>query len=538
MSRLAAAAWDLFRRYPLTIAALLIAVQCLPALEARWFWFSDEVRYAEVYSNLVEGGHWIVLNLNGVPYPDKPPLFFLMLAALDLIPGVGMPGVMFLGSAVSGWFLLFAVTRLGAALGLSRDAQAAGVAATLCLFGVILHLHYVRMDLLFVALMLWAQALMLRYHLHGARRRTLLAGYALGGLAVLVKGPLGLLLPMAAAFTVALWAGRWRPIASVATVAGLGVAVVVMSSWALGIVLVEGWGFFSDQIIGQQIVARATDAFHHAEPWHFYFGVLPVLMLPWTGMVAALPWRRAARVLPDLRASLGAPGPVAALALGALVHFAIMSALDGKVAVYLLPVMAQLALLTGALAVSHDLRAGWIGTGVMAVLSGAALIVLAALPEGAGLRMGAILCGGLLVLTGAGLILRGRAGGPALAGLTFALTGWSLALALVLLPGLNERASTRIPAELLADYAGQGHTPVAYRTYPGIYSYYAGRDILQIDDPESLLALVAEGGPLVIAARRARLGGLDLEGFEIIDDRAIQGAGSDYLVLVRPGPDG
>lgn len=538
MTVLAASAWDLFRRYPLTVAALLIAVQCLPALEARWFWFSDEVRYAEVYANLVEGGHWIVLNLNGEAYPDKPPLFFLMLAALDLIPGIGMPGVMFLGSAVSGWFLLFAVSRLGAALGLSRDAQAAGVAATLCLFGVILHLHYVRMDLLFVALILWAQALMLRFHLHGASRRTLLAGYALGGLAVLVKGPLGLLLPMAAAFAVGLWAGRWRPIPSLTTLAGLGVAALVMSSWAVGIMLVEGWEFFAEQIIGQQVVARATDTFHHAEPWTFYIAVLPVLMLPWTGMVAALPWRRAGRWLPEIRASLGAPGPVTALALGALVHFAILSSLDGKVAVYLLPVMAQLSLLLGALALSHDLRAGWIGTGAVAALSGAGLILLAFLPEGADLRAGAILCGALLLLTGAGLILRGRRGGPALAALAVALTGWSLALALVLLPGLNARASTRIPAELLADYAERGYTPVTYRTYPGIYSYYAGRDLMQIDDPDALRALVAEGEPLVIAARRARLEGLDLDGFEVIDDRAIQGAGSDYLVLVRPAPDG
>jgi len=536
MTSLAASAWDVFRRYPLTIAALLIAVQCLPALEARWFWFSDEVRYAEVYSNLVEGGHWIVLNLNGVAYPDKPPLFFLMLAALDLIPGVGMPGVMFLGSAVSGWFLLFAVTRLGAALGLSRDAQAAGVAATLCLFGVILHLHYVRMDLLFVALMLWAQALMLRFHLHGAGRSTLLAGYALGGLAVLVKGPLGLLLPMAAAFTVALWAGRWRGVLSLSTLAGLGVSALVMSSWALGIVLVEGWEFFAREIIGQQVVARATDTFHHAEPWTFYFGVLPLLMLPWTGMVAALPWRRAARWLPEVRASLGAPGPVTALALGAVTHFAIMSSLDGKVAVYLLPVMAQLALLIGVLSLSHDLRPGWIGTGLLAALSGAALIVLAVLPEGADLRAGALLCGALLLLTGAALILRARKGGPMLAALTLALTAWGLALALLLLPGLNERFSTRIPAELLARYADEGYTPVAYRTYPGIYSYYAGRDIVQIDDPGTLRALAAEGGPLVIAARRARWEGLDLEGFEIIDDRPIEGAGPDYLVLIRPPP--
>jgi len=57
--------WDFVVRFPVMVGIVLIFAQTLPVLDARWLWFSDEVRYAEVYSNLVRDGHWIVLNLNG-----------------------------------------------------------------------------------------------------------------------------------------------------------------------------------------------------------------------------------------------------------------------------------------------------------------------------------------------------------------------------------------------------------------------------------------------------------------------------------------
>ncbi len=536
MIRAAVAVWRFSRRYPYLILILMIGAQTLPALEARWFWFSDEVRYAEVYANLIGEGRWVLLELNGAPYPDKPPLYFLLLAALDQIPGIGMPGVMFLGSAVTGPFLLIAVDRLGAAVGLTQPERVAGMLATLCLFAVILHLHYVRMDLLFVALMLWCQTLLYRYHLGEERPAVLLAGYAMGGLSVLVKGPLGLVLPMLAVWAVAVWAGQGRRILGWPTLAGLAVALGVILTWALGIVLVEGWSYLTDEIIGRQVVARATEAFHHSEPWTYYFLVLPLLMLPWTGMLASLPWGRAVQWPGAIWSGRRAPGPATALGAAALVHFAVLSSLDGKVAIYVLPIMAQLALLVGGLSLRAELRAGWVGSGLLMALCGAGLLWLALAPAGAGLRLGAAICGTGLVLYGAALALFGRAGGPTLAALSLGLSAWSLALALWLLPGLNDRASTRLPAEIIARYADEGYTPVAYKTYPGIYSYYAGRDLLQIEEAENLRALAADGGPMVVAARRERWEGLGLDGFEVVDDRPILGAGPDYLVLVRPAP--
>ena len=259
--------WDIVVRFPILIGIALIFAQTLPVVDARWLWFSDEVRYAEVYSNLVRDGHWIVLNLNGEAYPDKPPVYFLLLAALDLIPGVEMPGLMWLGSAVSAIFLLFAMRALASAVGIGRSGFAAGMLVQLSLFGMVFLLHYVRMDLLFVALMMGGQAYLHRYYYNGEAAKFAYLGFALAGLAVLVKGPLGLLLPLVAVWGAALWAGRGAAILRLTTLLGLLLAVLVMASWAFGIILVEGWAFFRDQIIGQQVVARATDTFHHSEPF-------------------------------------------------------------------------------------------------------------------------------------------------------------------------------------------------------------------------------------------------------------------------------
>lgn len=525
--------WDIVVRFPILIGIALILTQTLPVLDSRWLWFSDEVRYAEAYSNLIENGQWIVLSLNGEAYPDKPPVYFLLLALLDQIPGVDMPDVMWLGSAVSAIFLLFAMQALANAVGINRSGFAAGMLVQLSLFGMVFLLHYVRMDLLFVAFMIAGQAYLHRYYYRGEPSGNAYLGFALTGLAVLVKGPLGLLLPLVAVWGTVLWAGRGAAILRMTTLLGLLLAVLVMGIWVLGIVAVEGWAFFLDQIVGQQVVARSVDAFRHSEPFIFYFVVLPALLLPWTGLAFALPWRRFLRWPAEVwsaRRELNAPG---ILALGAVLQFMALSSLDGKVGVYVLPILVQVSLLAGALLAARPLPRAWAGVAAMTILFGAGLVSLAFTPQAADYQIGALATGGFLILLGGLLLWLRKAGRTALLVQSVAMVGWSLLLAAVLLPGLNESTSTRITAEHLGRLADNGYVPVAYRTYPGIFSYYAGRDVVQIDDTDRLNALLAEGSAVVIAGRKKHLDALDLTGFELLDSRVINGAGGRYEVFSR-----
>ena len=48
---------------------------------SRWdLWNPDEPRYAQVAKEMVTRGDWILMHNNGEVYPDKPPLFFWLIA--------------------------------------------------------------------------------------------------------------------------------------------------------------------------------------------------------------------------------------------------------------------------------------------------------------------------------------------------------------------------------------------------------------------------------------------------------------------------
>jgi 4-amino-4-deoxy-L-arabinose transferase-like glycosyltransferase len=47
----------------------------------RWdLWNPDEPRYVEVAREMVNGGDWVLMHLNGHVYKDKPPFFFWLIA--------------------------------------------------------------------------------------------------------------------------------------------------------------------------------------------------------------------------------------------------------------------------------------------------------------------------------------------------------------------------------------------------------------------------------------------------------------------------
>ncbi|MCI2400674.1 hypothetical protein [Aliiroseovarius subalbicans] len=525
--------WAFAVRYPLLVAIILITVQCAFALDNRFFWFSDEVRYAEAYSNLAQDGHWIVLRLNGVPYPDKPPIYFLMLALLDLLPGISLPSVMLLGSAVSGVILVAALLRLGRVIGFTREELAAGVCVLLSLVSVVMLFHYVRMDLLFVALIIFSIAGLYDHYLNGAGARPAYLGFAFAGLAALTKGPLGIVIPVAVVLVCAIWAGRARGAFTRVTAVGLAVSIAIMATWAAGILIVEGIDFLMGDIIGDQIVARATDTFHHKEPVSYYFKVVPIALLPWVGYLLAVSPAKAVSLPAELLATRHTASPTVVLSLFALVVFCILSALDGKVAVYILPLVSFVAFALGKLIVGAPSSRGFMGVAACLLLLAVGLAFGVSDGDNPSLSLFGLLSAAILgVMSALLFVMRQKPAPVVLTSLALGMTIWSAFTALAVLPQLNENLSTQPFAAELAAFAEQGHVPVAYKTYPGIFSYYAGQDVVQVETPDDLAALGAKGAPLVIATQRKAWENLGLEGYDILKAGKIEGGGDEYLVAV------
>lgn len=503
--------WDLIRRRPWLSLAVLTAVQTVGTLSSRALWFSDEVRYADAYAGLLRG-RWLVLSLNGVAYPDKPPLYFWFLRGLDALPGLSDPTVFFLGAALSGLLVLYATLVWARVLGLREEV---GIMAGLILLTTLFFaglLHYSRMDLLFAALIIAAQAAFCEAFGPGsgpdtgpnatARRARLCAlALVLAGLATLTKGPLGLLFPVLTTVLFLAWRGRTREFFRACMLPGLAALLALVFSWVLAAYFVEGPGFLR-KIFVEQIFQRATQTFHHAEPFYFYLVAFPPCWLPWTFALLALPMQRlvGGAFWRGLWANRKTPSPQADAKAWLWFSFAsglaLLSLLSGKVVVYILPQLSPLALLL-ALALLEDetprpWQRLWTASGLLFLLLAAVttqaerfLPVPMALPGIWAVAGGFATCGlGLL-------LLRRQDARRVLPALALMTALWVQPACQTLAPQLDAIMSPKPQADVLKAYAAEGYLPVAHDIYQGIYSYYLGgvvRETASFDVLEQLLA--------------------------------------------------
>lgn len=509
--------WDLIRRRPWLSLAVLTATQTAFTLSSRALWFSDEVRYADAYAGLLRG-RWLVLSLNGVAYPDKPPLYFWFLRALDALPAVSDPAVFFLGAAASGLLLLYATLLWARTLGLKDETGAlAGIILLTTVFFTGL-LHYSRMDLLFAALIIAAQAAFCSAFTHGnEHRRTRLNTLALvlAGLATLTKGPLGLLFPVLTTLLFLAWRGRTREFFRPCMLPGLAALLALVFSWIAAAYFVEGPGFLH-KIFYEQIFQRATKTFHHAEPFYFYLVAFPPCFLPWTLALLALPVRRlfAGDFWRGLFAGRRVSSPLgdakAWLWLSFSSGLVLLSLLSGKVVVYILPQLSPLALLL-ALALLAPEREGGEGGDVrdgaaprpwgrLWTASGLLFLALAAVttqterflpvpmpvPGTWAVAVGFAACGLAL------LLLRRQNARRVLPALAVLTALWVQPACQTLAPALDAIMSPKPQADVLKDYAAKGYLPVAHDIYQGIYSYYIGAVVRETASFDVLDQLVAD----------------------------------------------
>jgi len=301
----------------------------LPALASRDVWQPLETRYATIAREMAETGDWLLPRINGEPYQDKPPLFFWLAAGLRKV-GVGAQGVRVV-SALAAAGTMVALAAL-ARLWFSRRAAflAAAILATTPEFGWLGRFGELDVTLTFFT------TLSVYGWFAGGRRVAL---FYLGiGLAVMVKGPPGVLVPL-----LAVAAGRLArippssPRAPFHPAWGVVVAVLPVACWLVPAVLKAGPSY-ARELIGHHMFGRVVDSWQHKQPFYFYVNEASANFLPWLPL--AIPagvraWRRRFDECPSLM-----------LLLWFLLGLVAFSAVSGKRIAYILPLAPAFALLT------------------------------------------------------------------------------------------------------------------------------------------------------------------------------------------------
>ena len=289
-------------------------------------WDPDEPRQAIMAREMLQRGDYIHPYLNGSPYLEKPPLHPWLIMVAARVTGKVNELSSRLPSAIAAALLLLLTYFLGRRL----DHEVSGFLAALILAANYQFLGNAResvMDMtfaFFIALSVFLGGLSVEKDRKGLLALSLLPC----ALAILTKGPAGLVIPSGVLFFYCLVTGRLRRM-FFPLMAGSLLSLALASIWFL----LAGRAYIDEFILHQNIV-RYTTGFDHIEPFWYYFPKLLVNFLPWS---IALPFA----VYFAFRRRLWLP------LIWLLFTFVFFDLSRSKRAIYLLPCYPAMALLVG-----------------------------------------------------------------------------------------------------------------------------------------------------------------------------------------------
>ena len=315
---------------------IFCAVCLLPMMAMRDFTPSNELRYLSIADEAISNGHLFAFYNHGIPYADKPPLYFwivmlcrllfghhscLALSMFSLIPAFVIVGIM------DRWVMKgkSAMNRM----------SVAGMTLTCVMFlGTMVVL---RMDMLmcqFIVLALWTFYRM--YTGEGSRRQDSLTLPLWIFLALFTKGPVGLLMPPLAIAVFLAVKRDWKGFRKYLGFKTWGVIAVLSAVW-LTCVWLEGGLEYINNLLFKQTVGRAVNAFTHARPFWFYLVTILWCLAPYTLLLIG---SFMASLLPVRKADAKKTSDLEILFLCTIIStVAMLSSFSSKLPIYLVPVL-------------------------------------------------------------------------------------------------------------------------------------------------------------------------------------------------------
>jgi 4-amino-4-deoxy-L-arabinose transferase-like glycosyltransferase len=297
-----------------------------------------EPREAVTVLDIVSGGGWILPLRAGVEIPSKPLLMHWIAALLCIIVGavnewtVRIPSALF---AIGGVLVCYLYVRrlfnaragfvaaliLGTTVQYLQAGTGARVDMTLTFF----------LEIGFFEFLLIAEGL--------THRRVLL--YVAIAMAVLTKGPVGLVLPALVALTWIAAHWRWRVVRDLNLWRGILIVLMLAGWWYVAASIVGGSAFIQKQLIAENVVRFVgASKFHEGHAHDFYYLEIALLagFLPWTPMLAIVAQRA-------LRAPLRSDSRLNYLLIWMVVVIVFYSLAHSKRGVYLFSMYPALATL-------------------------------------------------------------------------------------------------------------------------------------------------------------------------------------------------
>jgi 4-amino-4-deoxy-L-arabinose transferase-like glycosyltransferase len=367
------------RRFHLLVL-VVVAVPLLFTAQGLELLDPDEGLYADIAQAMAVTGDWVLPRFNGLPYLEKPPLYF-WLGGLALAVQPGSEVAVRLWSALSALGTVLLAWRMGRRL----YGPEAGLAAGLVLATTVGYALYVRKastDFVFVFCLTLALYGFLRDVTRPrAGKRRFLVFYAGSALALLSKGLIGLAFPVLVVALTLLWVRGlgWRQL-NLARGTALFAALAV--PWHAAVAWREPglfWFYVVDNQILRFLNLRAFLEDDVPVGTLAFIALTFIWFFPWSVFVLARP---APATTPEARWRV-------LMVVWIVVVLVFFAASRSKLEYYALPAFPALAVMVGAGWASGRDIGRWLAAGV----AGCVVVGLAALVGGARLTPDGALAG-------------------------------------------------------------------------------------------------------------------------------------------------
>lgn len=302
---------------------------------------ADEAFYAESSREMVASGDWVTPHYNYENRFQKPILYYWLSSATYLVTGASEMGARF-WAAMAGLGLVLVTAAAGRRwYDESTGLLAGAIVATNFGYFSIGRMALPDLPLTFcITLAIWAALVSTLEQERSPRKFVILAAIGLG-MGFLMKGPVGLIIPLIVIVPVLMIERRSIALTPSDIVLGFVIMVAIALPWYVVMWMRHGNEYLQSFFVGDNYQRFATDRFNDPRPWWFYLPVVAGGLLPWTPL--ALTWLGPITQFLRGRRSVGTID--LRLLLWALLPLIFYSLSVGKQPRYILPVLPPLALL-------------------------------------------------------------------------------------------------------------------------------------------------------------------------------------------------
>ena len=324
-------------------AALLLFFSI--GLGARAYITPSEARYIELPRQMLATGDWLTPRINGVPYFEKPPLFYWMQASVMQFGGLGE----FSGRLATMLVVIATCLTTFSIAGLIYGRTTAWLSATVlstCLLGYGLS-REAMLDApvtLFITLCIGCFIAAQKDKNPQSQKCRYWGMYIASALAVLTKGLIGIVIP---GLVIGAWIAinrRWKLLLEVRLISGLVLFALIAVPWHY-LMAREHPEFLNFYFIHEHFTRYLTDEHKRTAPWWFFIAVTIAGLLPW---VVLLP--RTIKACYRERKE----GVTMFLSLWVVLPMLFFSSSHSKLIPYIFPIFPPLAILIG-----HQLSLLW-----------------------------------------------------------------------------------------------------------------------------------------------------------------------------------